>query len=46
MRSANVCSGEISPTPKYIKYIPIIEDSISLLSSEIDIPFPFLDGFR
>ena len=37
---ANVCSGKISPTPKYIKYIPIIEDSISLLSSEIDIPFP------
>lgn len=37
---ANVCSGKISPTPKYIKYIPIIEDSISLLSSEIAIPFP------
>ena len=36
----NVCSGKISPTPKIIKYIPIIEDSIALLSSEIDIPFP------
>lgn len=36
----NVCSGKISPTPKFIKYIPIIEDSIALLSSEIDIPFP------
>ena len=36
----NVCSGKISPTPKIIKYIPIIEDSIDLLSSEIDIPFP------
>ena len=37
---ANVCSGIISPTHRLIKYIPIIEDSIALLSSEIDIPFP------
>lgn len=30
----------MSPTPKIIKYVPIIEDSISLLSSEISVPFP------
>ena len=35
-----VCSGIISYTPKLVKYVPIIEDSISLLSTEIDIPFP------
>lgn len=35
-----ICAGKVSPTPKIIKYVPIIEDSISLLSSEISVPFP------
>ena len=37
----DVCFKKIVPTPNIIKYLPIIEDSISLLSCEYPtIPFP------
>ena len=37
----DVCSKKIVPTPHLVKYLPIIEDSISLLSCEYPtIPFP------
>lgn len=32
----NVCEGKIKSNPKLIKYLPIIEDSVLLLSSYID----------
>ena len=35
-----VCSGKIIPSPKLIKYLPIIEDSLLLLSPEIKAPYP------
>ena len=38
----DVCLKKIVPTPNIVKYLPIIEDSISLLSCEYPtIPFPF-----
>ena len=37
----DVCLKKIVPTPNIVKYLPIIEDSISLLSCEYpNIPFP------
>lgn len=37
----DVCLKKIVPTPNLVKYLPIIEDSISLLSCEYpSIPFP------
>lgn len=35
-----LCAGSISCKPNIVKYIPIIEDSISLLTTEMSIPFP------
>ena len=37
----DVCLKKIVPTPHIVKYLPIIEDSISLLSCEYPtIPYP------
>ena len=35
-----VCTSKIIPNPKPVKYLPIIEDSILLLSSEINLQSP------
>ena len=35
-----VCSGKINPSPNLVKYLPTIEDSIFLISAEINTPNP------